>query len=117
MAAWLVYVGLSSTQLLYRPALFLLIGGVLVALAAYLLGQVYSGRGTFMHIGAMLGTIMAANVFFVIIPSQKKLVRAAQLGETLDPYFVACAVSLAPQKLPHPAGALHHDCPPLPHDL
>lgn len=87
--AWLAYVGLSSTQLLYRPALFLLVGGVLVALAAYLLGQVFSGRGTFMHIGAMLGTIMAANVFFVIIPSQKKLVKAAQNGETLDPNFVA----------------------------
>lgn len=88
VAAWLVYVGLSSTQLLYRPALFLLVGGVLVALAAYLLGQVFSGRGTFMHIGAMLGTIMAANVFFVIIPSQKKLVRAAQQGQALDPNFV-----------------------------
>ena len=87
--AWLIYAGLSRTQLLYRPALFLLVGGVLVALAAYLLGQVFSGRGTFMHIGAMLGTIMAANVFFVIIPSQKKLVRAAQKGETLDPNFVA----------------------------
>jgi uncharacterized membrane protein len=37
----------------------------------------------------MLGTIMAANVFFVIIPSQKKLVRAAQNGETLEPDFVA----------------------------
>ncbi|MCS7193847.1 MAG: urate hydroxylase PuuD [Meiothermus sp.] len=88
-AAWLVYAALSSTQLLYRPALFLLVGGALVALAAYLLGQVFSGRGVFMHIGAMLGTIMAANVFFVIIPSQKKLVRAAQKGEALDPGFVA----------------------------
>ncbi|WP_299429870.1 urate hydroxylase PuuD [uncultured Meiothermus sp.] len=87
--AWLVYVGLSRTQLLYRPALFLMVGGVLVAFAAYLLGQIFSGRGTFMHIGAMLGTIMAANVFFVIIPSQKKLVRAVQNGETLDPSFVA----------------------------
>jgi uncharacterized membrane protein len=89
LIAWLVYAGLSRTQLLYRPALFLLVGGVLVALAAYLLGQIFSGRGTFMHVGAMLGTIMAANVFFVIIPSQKKLVRAAQKGETLDPNFVA----------------------------
>ncbi len=88
LAAWLIYLALSSTQLLYRPALFLLVGGVLVAGAAYWLGQVFSGRGTFMHIGAMLGTIMAANVFFVIIPSQKKLVRAAQNGETLDPQFV-----------------------------
>lgn len=87
--AWVIYVLLSGTALLYRPALFLLVGGVLVALAAYLLGLVFSGRGTFMHIGAMLGTIMAANVFFVIIPSQKKLVQAAQQGQALDPNFVA----------------------------
>ncbi len=86
--AWLVYAGLSRTELLYRPGLFLLVGGLLVALAAWGLGQVFSGRGTFMHIGAMLGTIMAANVFFVIIPSQKKLVQAAQKGEALDPGFV-----------------------------
>lgn len=88
-AAWLVYVALSRTVLLYRPALFLLVGGVLVALVALLLSQVFSGRGTFMHVGAMLGTIMAGNVFFVIIPSQKKLVRAAQNGQSLEPDFVA----------------------------
>lgn len=87
--AWLVYVALSRTALLYKPALFLLVGGVLVALVAVALSQVFSGRGTFMHIGAMLGTIMAANVFFVIIPSQKALIKAAQKGQSLDPGFVA----------------------------
>ncbi|RIH90055.1 hypothetical protein Mterra_00672 [Calidithermus terrae] len=89
VAAWLVYVALSRTALLYRPALFLLVGGVLVAAVALLLSQVFSGRGTFMHVGAMLGTIMAGNVFFVIIPSQKALVKAAQRGEALDPAFVS----------------------------
>lgn len=89
LAAWFTYVALSRTPLLYSPASFLLVGALLVALAAWGLGYVFSGRGVFMHIGAMLGTIMAANVFFVIIPSQKALVRAAQHGETLDPGFVA----------------------------
>lgn len=89
VGAWLVYVALSSTPLLRQPFWFLVVGGVLVALVAVLLGQVFSGRGTFMHIGAMLGTIMAGNVFFVIIPSQKKLVQAAQQGQSLDPNFVA----------------------------
>jgi uncharacterized membrane protein len=88
VGAWLFYVGLSRTALLYRPALFLLVGGILVAGVAWALSQVYSGRGAFMHVGAMLGTIMAANVFFVIIPSQKALIRAAQKGEALDPAFV-----------------------------
>lgn len=89
VGGWLVYVGLSRTPLLYRPGLFLLVGGVLVAGVAWALSQIYSGRGAFMHVGAMLGTIMAANVFFVIIPSQKALVRAAQKGEGLDPGFVS----------------------------
>lgn len=89
VGAWLVYVGLSRTPLLHRPALFLWVGGVLVAGVAWALSQIYSGRGAFMQVGAMLGTIMAANVFFVIIPSQKALVRAAQKGEALDPAFVS----------------------------
>ena len=36
----------------------------------------FSGRGAYIHFGAMLGTIMVANVFFVIIPGQKDLVAA-----------------------------------------
>lgn len=88
VVAWLVYVGLSRTPLLQTPGLFMLVGLVLVGLAAWGLSHVFSGRGAFIHVGAMLGTIMAGNVFFVIIPSQKALVRAAQEGKTLDPAFV-----------------------------
>ncbi len=88
-AAWLVYVLLSSTRLLYRPFWFLWVALGLVILTTLGLSQIFSGRGTFMHIGAMLGTIMAGNVFFVIIPSQKALIRALQKGETLDPAFIA----------------------------
>lgn len=88
IASWFIYVGLSQTPLLYKPDWFLLAGAVLVAIAAWLLLQVFNGRAAFLHIGAMIGTIMAANVFFVIIPSQKKLIQAAQKGESLDPAFV-----------------------------
>jgi uncharacterized membrane protein len=88
VASWFIYVALSRTALLYKPDVFLLVGGVLVAIAAWLLLQVFNGRAAFLHIGAMIGTIMAANVFFVIIPSQKKLIMAAQKGESLDPAFV-----------------------------
>lgn len=88
VASWFIYVGLSKTQLLYKPELFLVVGAVVVAIAAWLLLQVFNGRAAFLHIGAMIGTIMSANVFFVIIPSQKKLIQAAQKGESLDPAFV-----------------------------
>jgi uncharacterized membrane protein len=46
---------------------------------------VFSARAAYIHFGAMLGSIMVANVFFVIIPSQKAMVRAAKEGKPPDP--------------------------------
>ena len=48
----------------------------LCAAAAYALTHLFSGRGAWIHFGAMLGTIMAANVFFVIMPGQREMVKA-----------------------------------------
>jgi uncharacterized membrane protein len=56
----------------------------LVSAAAYALTHIFSGRGAFMTFGAMLGTIMAASVFFVIIPGQKKMVERLIAGEKVD---------------------------------
>jgi uncharacterized membrane protein len=61
-------------------------GGVLVA-SAYELCHIFSGRGAFIHVGAMIGTAMAANVFAVIIPNQKKTVAALLKGEKPDPHL------------------------------
>jgi uncharacterized membrane protein len=52
--------------------------------AAYGLCHLFSGRGAFIQFGAMLGTIMVANVFFVIIPGQREMVRAKQEGREPD---------------------------------
>ena len=57
------------------------------ALAAWGLTQVFSGRGAFIHFGAILGTIMAANVAHVIIPGQRELVRAKEQGRAADPKY------------------------------
>ena len=46
--------------------------------------HVFSGRAAFVHVGAFLGTIMAGNVFFIIIPNQKKVVAALVAGQTPD---------------------------------
>ncbi|TLZ33495.1 MAG: urate hydroxylase PuuD, partial [Gammaproteobacteria bacterium] len=51
---------------------------VLLSTAAWGLCRLFSGRGAYMEFGAMLGTIMVANVFFVIIPAQRALVRAKE---------------------------------------
>jgi uncharacterized membrane protein len=58
---------------------------ILLTLAAWVLCHLFSGRGAYMEFGAMLGTIMVANVFFVIIPGQRELVRAKLAGSQPDP--------------------------------
>jgi uncharacterized membrane protein len=80
VGGWIVYDLLCRSPLgdnepMLAAALF-----VLCALAAWGLCSLFSGRGAFIHFGAMLGTIMAANVFFVIIPGQKDMVRAKAQG-------------------------------------
>ncbi|MFN9773676.1 MAG: urate hydroxylase PuuD [Burkholderiales bacterium] len=82
---WLVYDALCRSRLgANEPVLAaVLLAGC--AAAAWALCQLFSGRGAFIHFGAMLGTIMAANVFFVIIPGQKDLVRAKAEGRAPDP--------------------------------
>jgi uncharacterized membrane protein len=85
LGGWIVYDQLCASALGNRPQTLSAIIAVLLALAAYGLCQLFSGRGAFIHFGAMLGTIMVANVFFVIIPGQRELVRAKSEGRTPDP--------------------------------
>ena len=63
-------------------AIILVVFGTVLA---YGLTHLFSGRGAFMHFGAVIGTIMVGNVFRVIIPSQKALVTAVEQGTPLDP--------------------------------
>lgn len=82
VAGWLVYAALCAVKL---PGItFPLLGTAMLLLLCWSLGEVFSGRGMFMQVGAMLGTIMAANVFFIIIPSQKQLVAAKLAGAEPD---------------------------------
>ncbi len=59
----------------------------MVVAVAWALSHLYSGRAVYMQVGAMLGTIMAANVLMVIIPSQRKLVEAKEQGIAPDPVY------------------------------
>ncbi|MEM7405904.1 MAG: urate hydroxylase PuuD [Pseudomonadota bacterium] len=87
-----VYDASWRSPLAYRaPGLLSVIGCVLLGLLAFGLTQVFSGRGAYMHIGALLGTIMVANVAHVIMPSQRELVRATLAGEDPDPKFAVSA--------------------------
>jgi uncharacterized membrane protein len=82
--AWVVYDGLCRLVGDNDRALAV---GVLafLALAAWAAGRLFAGRAAYIEVGAMIGTMMAANVFFVIIPAQRELVRAKQAGREPDP--------------------------------
>ena len=57
---------------------------ILISFAAWALFQIFSARAAYLHVGAIMGSIMAANVFFHIIPGQKKVVAQIRAGETPD---------------------------------
>lgn len=85
VGGWLVYDLLCKSPLARDARIF---GGILLLLSGVLawgLCELFGGRGAYIHFGAVLGTIMVANVFFVIIPGQKRLVAAAERGEEPDP--------------------------------
>jgi uncharacterized membrane protein len=76
---------LCKTSLIKNGLLFALAGFAIATVFAFFYAQVFSSRAAYIHFGAMLGTLMAGNVFFIIIPSQKAMVRAAKEGRPLDP--------------------------------
>ncbi len=85
VASWTIYDLLCRSALAKRTDALAVVLALLVALLAFGLCQVFGGRGAFMMFGAALGTIMVANVFFVIIPGQRELVRAKLEGRVPDP--------------------------------
>lgn len=85
VAGWLVYDLMCRSPLGRNEKLLAACVFLFAAAAAWGLCQVFSGRGAFIHYGAMLGTIMVANVAFVIIPGQRELVAAAREGRMPDP--------------------------------
>jgi len=86
---WIVYDLLCRSPLGAREPPLAALMLALCTVAAYALTQLFSGRGAFIHFGAMLGTIMAANVFFVIMPAQREMVKAKVEGRVPDPSYAA----------------------------
>jgi len=79
VVGWFVYDGLC--RLLGRDDRLLALAiAVVIAVTAFGVSHVLSPRAAFLQVGAMIGTWMAANVLFVIIPGQRELVKAKQQG-------------------------------------
>ncbi len=85
IVAWIAYHLLCKTSLIRKGGWFALIGFIMAVGFGYFYTQIFSSRAAYIHFGAMLGTLMTGNVFFVIIPSQKAMVKAAKENKPLDP--------------------------------
>jgi uncharacterized membrane protein len=83
-AGWFIYDGLCRTKVGENTTLLALSVFALILIAAVLYTKVFSGRGAFIHVGALVGTIMAVNVFGVIVPNQKKMIAQMVAGQTPD---------------------------------
>jgi uncharacterized membrane protein len=85
IVGWLVYDTLWSTPFAARaPIAAAVVSFLLMVLVAWALPHAMSDRAAYLHVGAMLGTIMAANVWMRIFPAQRELVAATKAGRTPD---------------------------------
>ena len=84
LGSWFVYDFLCKSKLINNTILFSIICLLLATIISYLLTNIYGSRAAYVHVGAFLGTIMTANVFRVIIPSQKNMVDAALANNKPD---------------------------------
>jgi uncharacterized membrane protein len=83
--AWLAYEALCRSPLGRHEVALALVGYVFLIALTYVFTHVFSGRGAFTQIGAIIGTIMIANVFVIIIPNQRKVVAALIAGKEPAP--------------------------------
>jgi len=87
IAGWFIYDGLCRSPIGKNTGLLALCVFALILAATYGFSHVFSGRGAFIHVGAFIGSIMATNVFGVIIPNQRKITESLLKGEVPDPKY------------------------------
>ena len=81
---WFIYDGLCRSRLGKNTPLLMALVFMLILGAAYFYTHVFSARAALIHVGAFIGTLMAFNVFRIIIPNQKKITAALMAGEKPD---------------------------------
>lgn len=89
--SWVCYELLCSSPLATNSKLIAAILIVAATIVAWALAHLFSGRGAYIHFGAIIGTMMAGNVFRVIMPSQRALLASIEAGEAPDPKWPAKA--------------------------
>jgi len=81
---WLVYDLLMLSPLGKNEKVFAILAYTLIVLISFGLTRVFSGRAAYIHVGALFGTIMAANVWMRILPAQRKMIAALNAGKKPD---------------------------------
>ncbi len=84
--SWFIYDGLCRLSG-DRESLLALLLFVYIMLCDWLLFQLFSARSVFIHVGSIMGTLLLENVFFHIIPGQKKMVQEIRAGQKPDPSY------------------------------
>ena len=89
LVGWLVYDGLCRSPLGRNDLILALSGLIFLIFLSYIYTKIFSHRGAFMQMGISIGTMMVANVAMVIIPGQRKVVKALKAGEEPNPIYGA----------------------------
>jgi uncharacterized membrane protein len=85
VGSWIVYDLLCRSPLGRHDGVLAVVVFGLLTLLAWELSRLLGGRAAFIHVGTSIGTIMAANVFFLIIPGQRRMVAAMRAGKKPNP--------------------------------
>ncbi|TCO78247.1 urate hydroxylase PuuD [Chromatocurvus halotolerans] len=85
VGSYVAYELLCASPLARHPLWIAAVLAMAAAFLAWWLSRVFSGRGAYIHFGAIIGTLMVGNVFRVIMPAQRSLVSAIARGEAPDP--------------------------------
>jgi uncharacterized membrane protein len=84
LAGGLIYHLMMLSPLGKNEKAFAVVAYLLIVGASYGLTRIFSGRAAYIHVGAIFGTIMAANVWMHILPAQKKMIAALNAGQKPD---------------------------------
>lgn len=91
VAAWVIYDVMMISPLGHNEKVFATVAYLLVVAIAYGLTRVFSARAAYIHVGAIFGTIMAANVWMRILPAQRRMIAALNDGRKPDERLAAQA--------------------------
>jgi uncharacterized membrane protein len=84
VACGVIYDAMMASPLSRHERLFAAIAYALIVIVAFGLTRVFSGRAAYIHLGAIFGTIMAANVWMHILPAQRRMIAALKEGRKPD---------------------------------